>query len=561
MNNFDRSLDRPSSAKSEDSNYSFSQTISLGVIFIGGLVIIGWLLDIASLKSILPGLVSMKANTAIAFVLGGSSLWLLGVKPSATQAADSSILLYRSLLAVGVIAIGLLTLMQYTFGINLGIDQLFFRDAANAVATAHPGRMAPNTALNFVLVGSALWLLSLPRSRCLAAQVLTLITFLIASFGFLGYLYGNAYFYKLDRSFTAMALHTSIAFMLLCIGILFVRGEAGIMAIVTSRHAGGLMARRLYPAALVLPPFLGWLILSGYRSQGYTPEMAISLLGILNAIVFSLLIWWNARSLTQLDGQRRHVEVALQQAFSELETKVGQQEQTATELAATVRQVTAVMNELEASSKATAQQASAADAGAKKALDLSAKGAKAVQRTQVGMMALNEKVGAISKHVQQGQTLIGQIGEIAHTVRDFANQTNMLALNAAIEAVRAGSQGQGFAVVANEIRKLADQSKESAESINNLVGDIEKAIALTVQAADEGLKTMNTSTKVTQETTEAFQGVAESIDGIVIFNQQIALAAREQAIAIEQVVKAVNAINTEAQAHAVGVYADSRSRV
>ncbi len=83
---------------------------------------------------------------------------------------------------------------------------------------------------------------------------------------------------------------------------------------------------------------------------------------------------------------------------------------------------------------------------------------------------------------------IGQIYNITNLVGDIANQTNMLALNAAVEAARAGEQGKGFAVIATEIRKLADQSRKSAERINNLVTDIQNATNTTVIVTDEGKK-------------------------------------------------------------------------
>lgn len=300
---------------------SFSKKAATSVVLIGCVVIAGWIFHIEILKSILPGLVSMKANTAICFILSGSSLWLWHEKQE-VRSTRSNFNITAFACASFVIFIALLTLIQYSFNLNFGIDQLLFKDNPSAVNTANPGRMAPNTALNFLLLGSALLLLNIPRPNYRPVQSFSLVAFLISFLGFLGYIYGNAYFYKAGTSFTAMALHTAITFILLCLGILLARPDRGLMATVTSDNAGGIMARRLSPSAIIIPPIVGWLILSGYRSNVYTAEMGISLLGILNVVVFAVLIWWNAQELGTLDSQRARAEKALKQAFEELENRV-----------------------------------------------------------------------------------------------------------------------------------------------------------------------------------------------------------------------------------------------
>ena len=517
---------------------SISRIASITVILIGCMVIFGWMFDIPTLKSVVPGLVTMKANTAFGFILGGTciSLWHRGSRESQSRRV-------ALICAILVVAIGLLTLMQYGFGVNFGIDELFFKESVDAVATATPGRMAPNSALNFLLLGSALVLICIPRPNYLAAQCLTIVGFLIAFFGFLGYLYGNAFFYRLDQSFTAMALHTAVGFMVLCVAMMFARLDAGIMAAIASPTAGGLMARRLYPAAIVIPPLLCWIILIGWRGDLYTAEMGISLLGILNVIVFSGLIWWNAWTLGHIDIQRLQAEAGLKEAFESLEYRAKMQKNLSTELATAFSQIRATMNELEVSASATAEQAKAADAQAHRSRSLSSGGKAAVERTQTGMNTLEQKVGAIASEITQTQQQAAQIGEISRLVSHLATQTNILALNAAIEASRAGEQGKGFGVVASEIRSLADQSKGLTQKISNLISDIQTAVASTVMVTQEGIETVQTGVEIVEEMAEAFEGVAQAIDNIFINNQNIALTAQQQAAAIAQVVNVMNAID------------------
>ena len=109
----------------------------------------------------------------------------------------------------------------------------------------------------------------------------------------------------------------------------------------------------------------------------------------------------------------------------------------------------------------------------------------------------------------------------------------MLALNAAVEAVRAGEHGKGFGVVASEIRKLADQSKKSAQRINALVQDIHRAT--------------NSTVKVTEEGRNIVESVVAAVNNIATNSQQISLNAKQQAIAIQQVVAAMNDLNQGAR--------------
>ena len=304
---------------------SFSRKAASIVFLVGCIVIVGWIFDIAALKSILPGLVSMKANTAICFILTGASLWLWHLKSKRALANYKLLItILTPSFAILVICICLLTLIQYSFNLNFGIDELLFKETTNPVSTAAPGRMAPNTAATFILLASALLLLSTPHPNYRPAQSFSLMALLIAFLGFLGYIYGDAFFYKLGPSYTAMALHTAIAFILLSLGILFTYPERGLMAAIASNDAGGIMARRLSPAVMIISPILGWLILTGYRSTIYTAEMGISLLGSLNAVVFAVLIWWNAKDLGAIDRQRYQAEKALKQANEELENRVSQ---------------------------------------------------------------------------------------------------------------------------------------------------------------------------------------------------------------------------------------------
>ncbi|MFA7241269.1 MAG: ATP-binding protein [Sulfuricellaceae bacterium] len=133
--------------------------VAIVAVVVGGVALVGWAFDIAVLKSIQPGWVAMKANTAVCFILIGVAL-LLTTRQSSISNPHSAILFSRLARFCGLLAglIGLLTLSEYVFGWNLGIDQWLIREPAGTVGTSHPGRMAPETAMNFVLLSVALWI-------------------------------------------------------------------------------------------------------------------------------------------------------------------------------------------------------------------------------------------------------------------------------------------------------------------------------------------------------------------------------------------------------------------
>jgi methyl-accepting chemotaxis protein len=238
---------------------------------------------------------------------------------------------------------------------------------------------------------------------------------------------------------------------------------------------------------------------------------------------------------------------------TEFSSTVEEQERMAAQQASAINETTATMEELGASSRLSAEQADAASAGARQALTVAEDGTRTVRQTLEGMEGLKERVEAIAEQILRLSEQTGQIGNITSLVSDLANQTNLLALNAAVEAARAGEHGKGFAVVAAEIRKLADQSKKSAERIHALVSDIQQATNSTVMVTEEGTKTVEKGTQLAQRTGEAFNGLALSISSTFESMQQITLNAKQQAAAVNQVVDAMASLNGGARETAAGI--------
>jgi len=287
---------------------------AVAVIAIGLLVLVGWTLDLAFLKGPVPGLVQMKANTAIGLLAMGFSLFLLTLTPSDGLRRAAGV-------AGGVaVLIGALTIVEYVVGRNLGIDEVMFRDV-DAVATVHPGRLAPQTAIDFLCLGSALVAMSGRRARHSLVDAFTGLGLVIALFAVLGYAYGASSLHKLP-SLTPMALHTAIACLILCIGVAASHSGGFFVSALTGHRSGSVAARRLLPFVLLMP-VLGWLRLKGETAGLYSLETGVALLVLICSVVFAVAILYLARTLNRVDAERErtlaveHRLAALVEASSE----------------------------------------------------------------------------------------------------------------------------------------------------------------------------------------------------------------------------------------------------
>ncbi len=296
----------PSNSKLVSLFRGYSRGASAIGILVGASVLVGWLFDIPFLKNVLPGLVTMKVNTALCFILTGVGLRLLE-----NEASPSRLRHLAQALATIVSLIGLFTLSEYLSGWDLGIDQLLIEEPAGVVIASLPGRMAPITAVSFVLIGFALLLLDIETSGGSSpTEFLALTTAAISCFSFAGYLFGIDFFYGIGP-YAAVAIHTPGTFIALCAGILLARPDSRWMAMITRAGPGGVMARRLLPAAVAIPLLLGWLRLKGELAGLYGFEFGLALFATMNVSIFVVLVWWNAGLLNQKDMERSGAEQAL----------------------------------------------------------------------------------------------------------------------------------------------------------------------------------------------------------------------------------------------------------
>jgi PAS domain S-box-containing protein len=292
--------------KSSHVSRTVARLAALATVVVSFLALVGWQFDIAAFKSVSPGLVAMNPLGALAFILAGVSLWLQSPEERGPKAWRVG-----QVLASAVLLVGLLKLAGTVFGWNLGIDRILFREKLESIGAGFPNRIPPNAAAGFFLIGSALLLLDVKFRRRRPAQPLALMASMIPLLALVGYAYGIRSFYGL-ASFMPLPLNAAMAFLALCIGILFARPDVGLALLFSSGTSGGIVARRLLPIAIALPILVGWLRLAGQRAGIYATEFGTALSAVTYIVVFAIVVYWNARLLHQADLERALAEEALQ---------------------------------------------------------------------------------------------------------------------------------------------------------------------------------------------------------------------------------------------------------
>ena len=288
---------------------SLSKGAAVLVSLFGAAMLTGWVFDIELLKWVPQGMVRMKANAAFAFLLSGISLGLSTPGEESSTWGKERI---RQALAFLVALLGLLTLSEYVFGWDLGIDQLLAREAPGALKTSSPGRMAPNAALNFLFLGGALLALEVRRGEWIVS-ILALAAATVAMLALIGYAYGEDTLSGFV-SYTHIAIHTALGFVVLTVGVLFRLRDRGFTGFVMSDTPGGALARGLLPPVFAVPLVFGWLRLLGVRAGLYGDEFGVALLVTASIVTLVIVVGRSAATLDKADVERKRAEEALRLA-------------------------------------------------------------------------------------------------------------------------------------------------------------------------------------------------------------------------------------------------------
>ncbi|QQS35454.1 MAG: cache domain-containing protein [Ignavibacteriales bacterium] len=236
------------------------------------------------------------------------------------------------------------------------------------------------------------------------------------------------------------------------------------------------------------------------------------------------------------------------------EMAAGAQEQSAQagEVASAVEQMTKTILE-------TTKNASSASEASKNAGLIAKEGGSVVNQTILGINRIAEVVKQSADTVQQLGKSSDQIGEIIQVIDDIADQTNLLALNAAIEAARAGEQGRGFAVVADEVRKLAERTTKATKEIALMIKQIQKDTSGAVESMNQGTLEVEKGKELANKAGDSLKQIITGAESVVDIVSQVAAASEEQSSAAEQISKNIESISAVTQESAQGVQQIARA--
>ncbi len=284
---------------------AFSEAASIIVVLIGTLGLLGWALDFSLLTRVKPQFVAINPLTALAFVFSGTGLWL-----RSREARGHEALMGKIAFALGLVIglIGVLRLAQHFLDFDFRIDQILFRSKLGNLDPYPGADMVLKEAVCFLFSGAALMLFNFQTAQGFRpAQALILAQGLIALLALLGYGYRALSLYK-SGSAIPVAMTSALASGLWTLGALSAHPDRGVMQVITSPTTGGAMARRLLPMALLVPILLAALWLLGEKAGYLETGAGVSLFAISIVIIFTALIWWNARLLFKADLERMRTE-------------------------------------------------------------------------------------------------------------------------------------------------------------------------------------------------------------------------------------------------------------
>ncbi len=274
------------------------------------LTLAGWVFHLDGLTRWVPGQISMKPNTALATLCAGLALLIVEAwpKPASRRLA---VILFSCI----TVAFAGTVLVEYATGITSStFDDVIVREAAGTPLTVHPGRMAPNTAVSLLLIGTAVLLLvSRRRQLRITAQTIAACTGTVSLLALLGYTFRIEVLYGLGHH-VYMSLPVACALFLLSVGVACATCEYGFLGELTTASGGSLMLRRILPLAIIVPWFVCFLAALGARHGWYGGDTDDLLIAVSLIVTFSTVLYLNARALNRLDAERKAAEDVLRRS-------------------------------------------------------------------------------------------------------------------------------------------------------------------------------------------------------------------------------------------------------
>jgi methyl-accepting chemotaxis protein len=256
-----------------------------------------------------------------------------------------------------------------------------------------------------------------------------------------------------------------------------------------------------------------------------------------------------ARAFNAMGGNLRTILRQIQETggsvssfSSNIMTMIQEQAASASEQATSVAEVTATVEELSRTSMQIAQNAESVKIAASRSVEVAQRGKTLGDEGVEAMMRIKERVGDIAGKTMFLGEKSHEIGKVMEIIKEIAGEIHLLALNAAIESVAAGEHGRRFAVVASEVRRLAEKTRESTETIRGIIGEIQAATNSSVEATEQGTEEVEHWKETIRKASDAFSEIIQTIERTSEASAQISLATHQQTSANEQVAAAMRQI-------------------
>ncbi len=273
----------------------------------------------------------------------------------------------------------------------------------------------------------------------------------------------------------------------------------------------------------------------------------ISILAIIFGLAFAFLL---TRTIT---SQLRDSIAMLSSSSAQILATTTQVASSSEETATAASETTTTVEEVRQTAQVSTNKAKDVSENAQKTAQVSQSGLKSVEESIEGMNDIREQMESIAETIVMLSEQTQTIGGIIATVNDVAEQSNLLAVNASIEAAKAGEQGKGFAVVAQEVRNLAEQSKEATVQVRVILSDIQKAVNAAVMATEQGTKSVEAGMKQTTEAGESIRMLANSIVESSQSATQIAASSQQQLVGMDQIALAMANIKQATSQNVSGI--------
>jgi methyl-accepting chemotaxis protein len=269
--------------------------------------------------------------------------------------------------------------------------------------------------------------------------------------------------------------------------------------------------------------------------------------------VLSLSFAQMVNDLQHMNGRMQHGAQLLATSISQIMATMQEVSASTHETATSVSETATTVEEVKQTAHIASQKAQQVAESSQRTVEVSQAGEHAVEEAITGMRRVRDQMESIAQSVVKLGAQSQAIGDIISTVNAIAEQSNLLAVNAAIEASKAGEAGKGFSVVAQEVRRLAEQSKRATGQVRTILNDIQKAAQIAVLVTEQGTKSAEIGATQALQAGESIRLLAKNIIEATREVTQIATSSQQQVIGMDQVATAINSIKLASLQNANGM--------